>query len=635
MNIYVKLTILCLSLVLFTGASLYYVANDESQQKLKYEIAANIVQQCDYTMNSIDRFIYERLYDIHVIAADPIFTDSATTPEKIGKRLKELKKVSPIYSSLSFFNINRVRIADTENKNIGKTHALVTYWELISKGQDEVVDISFSESLNDNAFHIACVVRNDNGDKIGVVVTRMLINRFYEVLPTLSQKDNIISKMQIDLLDKDGVLLYSNYNPNGILREKYNKELILDYLKKAENSYYEDGDILYFLAQDKGYLTYKGQSWLLLFEAPIEVVYTPLSNLRNKLLQNAIPIFIVAMLIALYMAHRIASPISNIINAIRNMREGDLEEEIAVTASNEIGFLQKEFKHMKLALKTKIEEQHQLNNRLDMAFQKMEHQNKDITASITYAERIQRAMLPDTQILNYYFSDNFILYLPRDIVSGDFYWFDQIHYAGKDYFAIAAADCTGHGVPGGFMSMLGSNLLTSLITFGKNLSPSIALAKLNKGIRHELHQDNAGNIQDGMEIALAILDLEEMKLHYAGGNRPLYIFRGKEVIVLEGAKISIGGVSKFELHRKRMAELEDQVVDIQPNDMLYFFSDGFKDQLGGENSQKFSGKSFRKLLYDHRELPMVMQKEVIQNAFSEWKGANKQTDDVLVMGIKI
>jgi serine phosphatase RsbU (regulator of sigma subunit) len=161
------------------------------------------------------------------------------------------------------------------------------------------------------------------------------------------------------------------------------------------------------------------------------------------------------------------------------------------------------------------------------------------------------------------------------------------------------------------------------------------LAKLNKGIRHELHQDNAGNIQDGMEIALAILDLEEMKLHYAGGNRPLYIFRGKEVIVLEGAKISIGGVSKFELHRKRMAELEDQVVDIQPNDMLYFFSDGFKDQLGGENSQKFSGKSFRKLLYDHRELPMVMQKEVIQNAFSEWKGANKQTDDVLVMGIKI
>lgn len=634
MNIYVKLTLLCLGLVLFTGASLYFVANEESQQKLKEEISAHIVAQCDYTMNSIDRFLYERLQDIHLIASDPIFRDTAATPAQITQRLREYKRISTLYNSISYFNIGRVRIADTEERNVGKQHALINYWKRINQGEEEVIDISFSESLNTNVFHFASVVKDNTGEKIGVVVTRMLVSRFYEILPTLSEKENILSKMQVDLLDADGVLLYSNYNPNGILREKYNKSLILNYLKSSTKGYHEEGDILYFLALDKGYLTYKGQKWLLIFEAPVDIVYAPSKSLRNRLLNNAIPILIVAMLTGLFIAHRFARPISSLAESIRALAQGNLDTEIAVNSTNEVGFLQKEFKRMAESLSQKIQEQAQLNMRLDSALHKLEQQNKDITSSISYAEKIQRAMLPDEQVLKYYFADYNILYLPRDIVSGDFYWFDQIHYAGKDYFAIAVADCTGHGVPGGFMSMLGSNLLTSLITFGKNLSPSIVLAKLNKAIKHELHQEK-NNIQDGMEIALIILDLEDKKLYFAGGNRPIFIFRDREFIMLEGAKVSIGGVSKFEIERKRMAELEDKVIDIQANDLIYLFSDGYKDQLGGEQLQKFSGKAFRKLLYDIRNLPLTEQKQILLRTFAEWKGEHRQTDDVLVMGIRI
>ncbi|SFF50497.1 SpoIIE family protein phosphatase [Thermoflexibacter ruber] len=634
MNIYVKLTLLCLGLVLFTGASLYFVANEESQQKLKEEISAHIVAQCDYTMNSIDRFLYERLQDINLIASDPIFRDTSATPTQITQRLLEYKRISTLYNSISYFDIRRIRIADTEGKNIGKQHTLINYWKRINQGEEEVIDISFSESLSTNVFHFASVVKDDRGEKIGVVVTRMLVNRFYEILPTLSEKENILSKMQVDLLDAEGVLLYSNYNPNGILREKYNKSLILNYLKNSSKGYHEDGDILYFLALDKGYLTYKGQKWLLIFEAPVDIVYAPSKSLRNRLLNNAIPILIVAMLIGLFIAHRFARPISSLADSIRSLAKGDLDTEITVNSTNEVGFLQKEFKRMAESLSQKIQEQAQLNMRLDTALHKLEQQNKDITSSISYAEKIQRAMLPDEQVLKYYFTDYNILYLPRDIVSGDFYWFDQVHYAGKDYFAIAVADCTGHGVPGGFMSMLGSNLLTSLITFGKNLSPSIVLAKLNKAIKHELHQEK-NNIQDGMEIALIILDLEAKKLYFAGGNRPIFIFRDREFIMLEGAKVSIGGVSKFEIERKRMAELEDKVIDIQENDLIYLFSDGYKDQLGGEQLQKFSGKAFRKLLYDIRNLPLIEQKQILLRTFAEWKGEHRQTDDVLVMGIRI
>lgn len=635
MNIYVKLTLLCLLLVLCTGVPLYYVANEESQQKLKEEISANIVQQCDYTMNSIDRFIYERLQDIHSIAADPIFSDTAATKVAITRRLRELQKISLVYSSISYFSMDRVRLIDTEGKSIGKKHALLNYWIKISEGEESAIDISFSESLNTNVFHFANVVKNAKGEKIGVVVTRMLMTRFYEVLPNFSQKSNVISKMQIDLIDSEGVLLYSNYNPNGILREKYNKELILESIKNAKDSYYENGDILYFLAQDKGYLSYKGQNWLLLFEAPMDLVYQPLSNLRNRILKNAIPILLVAIVIGLFMGHRVASPISSLISSIRNLGKGNLETEIEINSSSEIGFLQKEFKRMAVSLKNKINEQNQLNTRLDMAFHKLEQQNKDITSSINYAERIQRAMLSDTQILNYYFSDNAILYLPRDTVSGDFYWFDQVHHAGKEYLAIAAADCTGHGVPGGFMSMLGSNLLTSLITFGKNISPSVALTKLNKAIKNELHQDKADSIQDGMEIALVVIDFQDNKLYFAGGNRPLFIFRGSEMMVLDGTKVTIGGVTKFEIQRKRMAALEDQVFDIQKDDLIYLFSDGYKDQLGGAQNQKFSGKAFRKLLYEIKDKPLDEQKQELLRNFAHWKGENKQTDDVLVMGIRI
>ncbi len=634
MNIYVKLTLLCLGLVLFTGASLYFVANEESQQKLKEEISAHIVAQCDYTMNSIDRFLYERLQDIHLIASDPIFRDTSATPAQITQRLLEFKRISTLYNSISYFNISRIRIADTEGKNVGKQHALINYWKKINQGEEEVIDISFSESLNTNVFHFASVVKDKQGEKIGVVVTRMLVSRFYEILPTLSTKENILSKMQVDLLDADGVLLYSNYNPNGILREKYNKSLILNYLRKSTKGYHEDGDILYFLALDKGYLTYKGQNWLLIFEAPVDIVYAPSKSLRNRLLNNAIPILLVAMLIGLFIAHRFARPIASLADSIRSLAKGDLHTEIEINSKNEVGFLQREFKRMAESLSQKIQEQAQLNLRLDTALQKLEQQNKDITSSIAYAEKIQRAMLPDEQVLKYYFTDYNILYLPRDIVSGDFYWFDQIHYAGKDYFAIAVADCTGHGVPGGFMSMLGSNLLTSLITFGKNLSPSIVLAKLNKAIKHELHQEK-NNIQDGMEIALIILDLEDKKLYFAGANRPIFIFRDREFIMLEGAKVSVGGVSKFEIERKRMAELEDKVIDIKENDLIYLFSDGYKDQLGGEQLQKFSGKAFRKLLYDIRNLPLVEQRTTLLRTFAEWKGEHRQTDDVLVMGIRI
>jgi len=634
MNIYVKLILLCLGLVLFTGASLYFVANEESQQKLKEEISAHIVAQCDYTMNSIDRFLYERLQDIHLIASDPIFRDTSATPAQITQRLLEFKRISTLYNSISYFNISRIRIADTEGKNVGKQHALINYWKKINQGEEEVIDISFSESLNTNVFHFASVVKDKQGEKIGVVVTRMLVSRFYEILPTLSTKENILSKMQVDLLDADGVLLYSNYNPNGILREKYNKSLILNYLRKSTKGYHEDGDILYFLALDKGYLTYKGQNWLLIFEAPVDIVYAPSKSLRNRLLNNAIPILLVAMLIGLFIAHRFARPIASLADSIRSLAKGDLHTEIEINSKNEVGFLQREFKRMAESLSQKIQEQAQLNLRLDTALQKLEQQNKDITSSIAYAEKIQRAMLPDEQVLKYYFTDYNILYLPRDIVSGDFYWFDQIHYAGKDYFAIAVADCTGHGVPGGFMSMLGSNLLTSLITFGKNLSPSIVLAKLNKAIKHELHQEK-NNIQDGMEIALIILDLEDKKLYFAGANRPIFIFRDREFIMLEGAKVSVGGVSKFEIERKRMAELEDKVIDIKENDLIYLFSDGYKDQLGGEQLQKFSGKAFRKLLYDIRNMPLVEQRTTLLRTFAEWKGEHRQTDDVLVMGIRI
>lgn len=257
----------------------------------------------------------------------------------------------------------------------------------------------------------------------------------------------------------------------------------------------------------------------------------------------------------------------------------------------------------------------------------IEEQNEEIKSSIQYASRIQRAILSPEQQVNTIFPDNFILYLPRDIVSGDFYVITQI---GNKKISVVA-DCTGHGVPGGFMSMLGMSSLSEIINKNAdNLHANVILNLLREKIINSLHQTGeVGTSKDGMDLALYIVDETEMTLEFAGANNSMLLIRNDEVIQVKADKMPIG------IYLKGDVPFTNNVMELCKGDVIYTFSDGYADQFGGTDQRKFMIKNLRNLLLEIHKKPMSEQREILDNTLKEWHGETPRIDDVVVMGVRI
>lgn len=281
---------------------------------------------------------------------------------------------------------------------------------------------------------------------------------------------------------------------------------------------------------------------------------------------------------------------------------------------------------------------------LSVALTKIQKQNKQITQSINYAKSIQRAMLPDPLDLNKYIQDSFIFFKPRDIVSGDFYWFRKAQkkfdiqkifnitrkeefspLAKDDYFLISAVDCTGHGVPGAFMSMIGYNLLDDITDKGVN-RPDLILEQLHKGVQVALKQEVTDN-KDGMDMAFCQIDIANKKLYYAGAKNPLIYIQDNELFQLAADKIPIGGTFVKDPH------FTIQEINIDKPTYCYLFSDGYIDQFGGPNGRKYMAKKFRELILEIHQRPMDDQREILSLTIEAWMGEKyAQIDDMLVIG---
>lgn len=254
----------------------------------------------------------------------------------------------------------------------------------------------------------------------------------------------------------------------------------------------------------------------------------------------------------------------------------------------------------------------------------IEEKNKDITDSINYAKRIQEAILPEQSALSTIFADSFVLFKPKDIVSGDFYWFTE--HKGKKI--VVAADCTGHGVPGALMSMIGCNILNKIILDEGITQPDLILDRLNEEVRTALKQkENASETRDGMDIA--IITILGNELQFAGAHRPLYIITSGELKEIKANKFSIGGIQE----EKRT--FTNHILTLQKNDVLYLSSDGYADQFGGETGKKLMTKNFKELLLKIQRDSMKTQKQFLGNSIESWRGSREQVDDILVIGIRI
>jgi phosphoserine phosphatase RsbU/P len=345
-------------------------------------------------------------------------------------------------------------------------------------------------------------------------------------------------------------------------------------------------------------------------------------------------VFVITMLMLTFVIYRktkvITLPIKKLVENVDRITNGDLRERAEVSGNNEITKLSAKFNMMIAQLESyyyELEEKvKERTLKIEKQKEEIEEQKKHIMDSIYYARRIQNAILPSFSLIDRHLKNYFILYLPKDIVSGDFYWVNE----ADGLFMAAAVDCTGHGVPGAFMSIVGFNQLNYAVSVKKARNASIILDELNKGVISTLNENKSDNsIKDGMDMALCVFDLAAKKVEFAGANNPLILIRDNEVNKYKGDRFPIGA---FEGSDQQFKNTE---IDLQDGDCLYLSSDGYADQFGGPDNKKFMQRRFEELLLEIHTQSMEDQKELLHKRLYDWMGVNDQVDDILVIGIKI
>jgi serine phosphatase RsbU (regulator of sigma subunit) len=256
---------------------------------------------------------------------------------------------------------------------------------------------------------------------------------------------------------------------------------------------------------------------------------------------------------------------------------------------------------------------------------KLELAYREINDSINYAKRIQESILPADDVIRKAFSNSFIFYKPKAIVCGDFYWFSN----KGDEIIIAAVDCTGHGVPGALMTVIGNSLLNQIVNFSDITDPAKILSQLDKKLLETLQQHGTVTTNDGMDAAVIRYRISKKEITFAGAKRPMYVFKNGELIEIKGNKSPIGS---FQYEFDKL--YTEHRVSMNTGDTIYLFSDGFQDQFGGSDGKKFMVKRFRDLLTEIQPLTMNEQMGRLEKVINSWQGQIEQTDDILLIGVR-
>ncbi|WP_370086181.1 SpoIIE family protein phosphatase [Ekhidna sp.] len=643
MNIYAKLTILCLFLVLFTAGVLSFFADQKVEQTLKEEIVVSMTQQSKGIGSDIGRFMFSRLNDIRLASRNPYFRSSNISQEELIQRLQELENLNDLYYSFSVFDNDRVRIADSKRLSIGKQHPYTLYWTKLDEDQDATVDVSKSESVGRVVMHFASKIKGlDDQTDVGVLVGRILVDELFKIVGEYALSNDTSRNLDIHLIDSEGTVLYSNIDPTSILSSTYSQFDLVSSLNEPGVNFLETQDALYFVTRETNYLSFTGNDWTLILSIPKERAYAPLKQIREQILYAVLPVLALAIILSLIAANLFVKPIVKLSLAAEELSKGNLDVELPIGSKDEIGKLAKQMTSMSQNLIGQIEEQRQTNKQLidqktqiEMQKNQLVSVSSQIRDSISYAERIQRSTLPPISTLQSVFPDSFVTYKPKDIIGGDFYWFERVRRGNNEFMIIACGDCTGHGVPGAIMSIMGSNQLTNIVYYQNYLDPKKIISRLDKVIKFELQRDTDEVNRDGMEIGICVIDLDTLKMEFAGAGIPLRLMKhgSDELTIIKSPRQMVGGIEgdEQEVH----AQLTKEEIQLDVKDRIFLSSDGFQDQFGGEFDKKFMSKNFNKLIEESSSKPLFEQQKIIEKTFSEWSKNTSQTDDVCVLGFEI
>jgi hypothetical protein len=325
-----KITVLLLSIVLISIifiSSFVYISNIDTLQN---EISERLKEDAFHIMDKIDRGFFERYSDIQIIAQDKIIRSHDSTPKEITERLLDFRNTYKVYSSLSFFDLNRIRIADTAGLHLGEKHDLTPYWEDVLNGRISAAsDIRVAEELNVPVIYFASPVKDENGVIFGAIVARMPSSRLYDIVKTVELVEE--TNFEINLINKEGLLLYSNHNPKGILENKLSSHLQMINLQITPVGIMEHfttvnkEKALMAFSRQQGHLDFKGNEWTLLIHLPLEIALAPAIELRNIILFVSLFISIIVTLISLYFSRKFTKPIGELSKAAKELEKGNFK----------------------------------------------------------------------------------------------------------------------------------------------------------------------------------------------------------------------------------------------------------------------------------------------------------------------
>jgi len=447
--------------------------------------------------------------------------------------------------------------------------------------------------------------------------------------------------LEIQLVDNEGTIVYSNTDPSAVLSATYQDYALVANLDQPGVNFLETEETLYFVTNETGYLTFSGNDWKLILSIPKDEALQPLSDIRQQILFAVLPVLLISIVFALIAANLFVKPIVRLSKAAEELRKGNLNAELPIS-NDEIGKLAEQLSATSKSLARQLKEQrasnkklHEQKSQIEIQKDQLEFVSSQIRDSISYAERIQRSTLPPITTLQNIFPQSFVMYQPKDIIGGDFYWFERVRKGNHELMIIACGDCTGHGVPGAIMSIMGSTQLTNIVYYQNYIDPKKIISRLDKVITFELQNDDEESNRDGMEIGICVIDLDTLKLDYAGAGIPLRIVKhdSKKLEIYKSPRQMVGGMegNEQEVH----SQLTKTSVQLDPQDRIFLSSDGFQDQFGGPDDKKFLSRNFNKLLEETSEHPISDQRDLIEQKFYEWSKNTSQTDDVCVLGFEV
>ncbi len=531
----------------------------------------------------------------------------------------------------------------------------------------------YHPSYNSPASFIAAPII-DSGKKIGVLVFQMPIDRINDIMTSKHHWEDmglgksgetyiaggdytLRSQSRFFIEDSSGyfsmlkeiktpeatIHKMRNFKSTIGLQEVKTEGTIAALEGKSDTKIFNDYRDLPVLSSYKP-LKIEGVKWAIMSELDEAEAFAHVYSLRRQIIIFSLVMVILIFVASFVISKQITKPIKELTYDAKQLRKGNFDVEINITQKDEIGELAQSFRKMQQSMRKLIFDLKDINHNLEekvnertkeIQLQKeiVEHKNKEVVDSINYAKRLQQAILPPLSFVEKHLPESFIFYKPKDIVAGDFYWVEisPSEEGSGEEILVAAADSTGHGVPGAMVSVVGVNGLERCVKEFKLHKPSDILEKLTDLVVATFETSDH-EVKDGMDISLVALDRKNRKLQYAGANNPLWIVRkGAEGVVLLETKADKQPIGKFD-YRKPFT---NHIIQLEEGDCVYMFTDGYADQFGGPQGKKFKYKTLKDLLLSMYDKNMQIQHALIEEAFLEWKTGYDQIDDVCLIGFRV